>query len=222
MHSLDRRTFVMSAGALAALPAAAVAQSACVTSGLPAFLPTRLTVDCASRRNFRVYRQNTLYMGLTGVVSMSFVRGKWGSYTAGNLFLFPWLKPKGVALGPTKVWGAVMPVNATQYMAANPIKGTAFPVDEYFCDYVLQAPVNTFIGCIVDVPYTGVEAKFPWFTNVDKLTDGKGLGIDWTSSNLNNPWFGGDRTIPATDACNGAAWRKLIVDGLNQASVGLC
>ena len=67
-----------------------------------------------------------------------------------------------------------------------------------------------------------LEGRFDWFTNVPKLADGKGVGIDWTSSNLNNPWFGGSRTIPSKDICNGAAWRKLIVDGLMQASTGLC
>jgi len=56
----------------------------------------------------------------------------------------------------------------------------------------------------------------PW------LIDGKGVGIAWTSSNLNAPWFGGSQWIPNSDPCNGNAWRALIIDGLNQASVGLC
>lgn len=222
MNNLDRRTFLMSVGALSVLPATAMAQTACVTSGLPGFLPTRLTVDCASRRNFRLYRQNSVYMGLTGVVSMTFVRGRFGSYQAGNLFLFPWLKPKGIALGSTKVWGAVMPVNATQFMSATPVKGNGLPVDEAFCQSVIQAPTNQFIGCIVDTPYSPVESRFAWFTNVAKLADGKPVGIDWTSSNLNNPWFGGNQTVPDTNTCNGAAWRNLIVDGLNQASQAMC
>ena len=65
-----------------------------------------------------------------------------------------------------------------------------------------------------------MDAKFPWFTNV-KLADAS-VGIDWTSSNLNNGWFGGSRTIPSTADCNGGQWRKLIVDGLNQASAAIC
>jgi hypothetical protein len=66
----------------------------CVSGGLP-FLPNRLTVSCASQRNFRAFRQNSDYLGLAGVVSMTFVRGRQGSFEAGSLLLFPWLKPKG-------------------------------------------------------------------------------------------------------------------------------
>jgi len=210
----------MSAGALAALPTSAIAQTVCVTGGLPAFLPTRLTVDCASRRNYAIYRKNVGYMGLTGAVSMTTVRGRYGIYEAGNLFLFPWLKPKGQAFGPTKAWGTVLPVSATQMISMAPIKDATLPQDEYLCNYLLQVPGNAFIGCLVDVPYAGMDAKFPWFTNV-KLADAS-VGIDWTSSNLNNGWFGGSRTIPSTADCNGGQWRKLIVDGLNQASAAIC
>src|ERR1700736_1355067 len=71
------------------------AATQCITAPLPAFLPNRLTVDCASARNFRAFRQNPDYLGLAGTVSMSFVRGQFGTYQAGNLFLYPWLKPKG-------------------------------------------------------------------------------------------------------------------------------
>ena len=52
--------------------------------------------------------------------------------------------------------------------------------------------------------------------------DKHGIGIAWTSSNLNGPWFGGARWIPNTDDCKGNGWRKLIIDGLNQASVAAC
>src|SRR5262245_51810818 len=115
MSTMDRRTFMaLSAGALAAAPLeSALAQTACITGGLPAFLPSALTVDCASRKNYQVFRKNLDYVGLAGVVSMSFVRGKYGTYNAGNVFLFPWLKKKGVALGLSKDWGAVFPVSDT-------------------------------------------------------------------------------------------------------------
>ena len=61
MDSLSRRTFVgMSLGSVSAIcmpqPAAAAgAPAQCVTGGLQ-FLPNRLTVSCASRRNFRAFR----------------------------------------------------------------------------------------------------------------------------------------------------------------------
>src|SRR5947208_6771935 len=113
MTNLDRRAFLAGASALslASLPKIAAAQNACVTSGLPAFVPNRLTVDCATRRNFVIYRKNAAYMGLAGVVSMTYVQGKYGAYPAGNLFLFPWLNDKGQAFGPAKDWQTVVPTS---------------------------------------------------------------------------------------------------------------
>jgi hypothetical protein len=222
MTGVDRRAFFgMSVGAVALLrdPLSAMAQTpACVPGGVAQFLPVRLNVDCASRRNFQLFRQNSTNVGLAGVVSMTFVRGKYGNYDAGSLIVFPWLKPtgkSGVALP------AVVPVNSVQFMPSGPIPDATLPLDEYICNYRLQAPSAMFIGFQLDVPYSRLEGRFDWFTNT-KLADGKAVGIDWTSSNLNHPWFGGSRFIPNKDTCNGPARRKLIVDGLNQASSGLC
>jgi hypothetical protein len=197
-----------------------MAAAQCVTGPLPGFLPNRLTVDCASRMNFRLFRKNPTYIGLAGVVSMTFVRGKQGSYSAGNLFLFPWLKPKGRA--QSVVWPSVAPTDATQFVQASPIPNTYLPPSEYFCDFVLNAPSSNFIGFQLDEPHRNGREKLAWISNVDKLADGVPVGINWTSSNINRPWFGGNSCIPDTDACNGKAWRKVIVDGLNQASVGAC
>ena len=74
MRSYDRRAFLACAGALtvASLPGAGLAQTACVTSGLPPFVPNRLTVDCATRRNFALYRKYATYQGLAGCVSMTY------------------------------------------------------------------------------------------------------------------------------------------------------
>ena len=224
MGEFDRRTFLaLSAGAVATLgnPASVLAQQ-CVTGAYPSFLPNSLTVDCASRKNFQLFRQNSAYVGLAGAVSMTTVRGKLGTYQAGNLFLFPWLKPKGVALGPGKAWGAVVPANATAYAQADPVPNSLLPQDEYFCRLVLQAPINAFIGFAVDEPFGLDDLRLGYHSNVAALTDRKPAGIMWASSNLNHPWFGGSRRIPSTDICNGAAWRKLIVNGLQQASVGAC
>src|SRR4051794_11809138 len=123
MRRYDRRAFLASAGALslASLPGVSLAQTACVTSGLPPFVPNRLTVDCATRRNFANYRKNSLYMGLAGVVSMTYVKGLYGEYPAGNLFLFPWLNAKGAALGAAKDWQAVVPTSMARYITAKPI-----------------------------------------------------------------------------------------------------
>jgi hypothetical protein len=222
MSGLGRRAFLgVAAGAMSMLryPLSAAAQTpACVPGGMAQFLPVRLNVDCASRRNFQLFRKNTANVGLAGVVSMSFVRGRYGNYDAGSMIVFPWLKPKGQNDAELP---AVMPVNGTQFMSAAPIPDATLPVDDYFCIFRLQAPTAMFIGFQVDVPYGVLEGQFDWFSNV-KLADGKSVGIDWTSSNLNNPWFGGSRFIPNKDTCNGPAWRKLIVDGLMQASSGLC
>jgi hypothetical protein len=222
MSGLGRRAFLgVAAGAMSMLryPLSAAAQTpACVPGGMAQFLPVRLNVDCASRRNFQLFRKNTANVGLAGVVSMSFVRGRYGNYDAGSMIVFPWLKPKGRNDAELP---AVMPVNGTQFVSAAPIPDATLPVDDYFCIFRLQAPTAMFIGFQVDVPYSVLEGQFDWFSNV-KLADGKSVGIDWTSSNLNNPWFGGSRFIPNKDTCNGPAWRKLIVDGLMQASSGLC
>jgi hypothetical protein len=223
MSGFDRRAFLgMSVGAVSMLrhPLSAAAQTpACVPGGMAQFLPQRLNVDCASRRNFQLFRKNTDDIGLAGVVSMTFVRGTYGTYDAGSMIVFPWLKPKGQNRAALP---AVVPVNNVQFMPSGPIPDATLPVDEYFCNFRLQAPTAMFIGFQVDVPYSRLEGRLDWFTNVDKLADGKGVGIDWTSSNLNHPWFGGSRFIPNKDTCNGPAWRKLIVDGLMQASTALC
>src|SRR5882757_6892211 len=98
MTGLGRRAFFgLSVGAVSMLrnpPSAAAQTPACVRLGTAQFLPVRLNVDCASRQNFQLFRKNTGDVGLAGVVSMSFVRGKYGSYNAGSMMVFPWLKPK--------------------------------------------------------------------------------------------------------------------------------
>jgi len=226
MDNFSRRAFLgVSLGAAASMhqttPVLAAPQ--CVTGSLPGFLPTRLSVDCASRMNFRLFRKNPDYLGLAGVVSMTYVRGGQGSYDAGNLFLFPWLKPKGAAR--SIAWPSFAPVDARQYVQASPIPNENLPVDEYFLRIVLQAPWSNFIGFALEAsaaPAANSALQPAWATKLDKLADGAPVGIDWTSSNLNRSWFGGSSWIPNDETCNGAGWRKVIVDGLNQASVAAC
>ena len=223
MTELTRRALVgLSVGGLSALcvPPALLAATPpqCVTGPLPQFLPKMLSVDCATRHNFQTFRRNSDCLGLAGVVSMSFVSGGQGQYPAGNLFLFPWVKPKG----KKKTFSALMPTSATLCVNATPIPGGTLPPDEFFCRFILQAPMTSFIGFQVDVPYDAFEPKLGWASNVDRLRDGKGVGVDWTSSNLNSPWFGGSHCIPNNDACEGQAWRKLIVAGLERASAPAC
>ena len=228
MNQVDRRSFLRaSAGALtlASLPEIAFAQTppvVCVTNGLPPFLPNRLSVDCASKQNFAIWRNNADYMGLAGCVSMTTVTGKYGTYPAGNLFLMPWLNKKGQAFGVGRNWGTVMPISSTQSMAAAPIPNWRLPLDEYFIRYQLMAQPAMFIGFRADAPFPRPQSRFAWYSNVEKLADGLPIGIGWTSSNLNGPWFGGSRWIPNGTDCNGARWRALIIDGLTQASAAVC
>ena len=226
MSGLSRRKFVAmsvsGASVLCCSPAALAATEQCVSSGLPDFQPNSLTVDCASRRNFQAFRQNPDYLGLVGVVNMSFVRGGLGTYQAGNLFLFPWLKPKGQALGARRTWPAVLPVNPMLYVNSAPIPNANFPLDEYYCRVLLKAPWSYFIGFQLDKPLSTSDARFAWFTNVDKLADGQGVGICWAGGNLNAAWFAGSSWIPNTNVCNGKAWRHMIITAINHASVGAC
>lgn len=138
----------------------------CVTGPLPGFLPNWLTVDCASRMNFRLYRKNLEALGLAGVDSMTFVRAKIGAYGAGNLFLFPWLSPKGRA--QQIVWPSVAPTDSTQFILNHPIPSHFLPQDEHLCNWVLQAPSLNFIGFQVRAPFGKGRAKLPWVTNVTK------------------------------------------------------
>src|SRR5882757_9550531 len=153
MTGLGRRAFFgISVGAVSMLrhPLSAVAQTpACVPGGMAQFLPQRLNVDCASRQNFQLFRKNTGDVGLAGVVSMSFVRGKLGSYNAGSMMVFPWLKPKSKN---SAALPAVVPVNSVQFMSSGPIPDATLPPDEYFCNFRLQAPRAMYIGFQVDAP----------------------------------------------------------------------
>ena len=59
-----------------------------------------------------------------------------------------------------------VPVSSVQFMPSGPIPDGTLPLDEYFCRFRLQAPIKMFIGFQVDVPYSRVEARFDWFSNV--------------------------------------------------------
>jgi hypothetical protein len=229
MSNFSRREFVgasVSTAAMLSWPrfATAVPAQCNAAAGLPTSLGHQLTVDCASRQNFKAFRRYSDYLGLAGVVSMRPVQSSYGSFDAGNLFLFPWLKPAGQDLLKERhmSWSTVVPASARLSASADPIPGGTLPLDEYFCRVVLKSPWTSFIGFQVDVPFTAAQAHLAWFTNVDKLADGEGVGIDWTSANLNEIWFEGSRWIPGTDGCSGTAWRQMIIDGLYQAAAGGC
>src|ERR1044072_34447 len=159
MQILNRRAFLATAGAASLVSLSPTISSAavCITGGLPQFLPNRLTVDCATRINFANYRKNADYQGLAGVVTMTSTKGKYGTYPAGNLFLFPWLNAAGIKLGAAKDWQSVIPTPLTRTTQAGPIRGWTLPLDEYFCRVVLQAPIENFIGFRIDAPVAGAN-----------------------------------------------------------------
>ena len=88
------------------------------------------------------------------------------------------------------------------------------PPDEFFCHYVLKAPWQSFISCTLDMPIAREIGAWPWHSNVE--IGGATIGIRWTSSNLNHPWFAGSRWIPESD--DGQIWRARIIDGVRRAA----
>ena len=225
MSTLDRRAFLFaSVGALSATTgiANAAPTQQCSSPLLPrAVVPNRLLVDCATRRNFQLFRANPDYVGLTGLVSLNVVQGKLGTYPAGTMMIFPRLTPNGVALGEGRAWPSYITTGNNVLTQVDAIRMLTLPADDYFCRIVLKAPWTNFIGFSVDVASV-LQPNQVWATSVDKLADGKGVNIDWSSANLNAPWFGGSRWIPESRQCQGNAWRTVIIDGLSQASVGAC
>lgn len=211
MTGLNRRTFFgVSAGGLSALHAQSAAMAA-----LPAGLfnpPSRAFVEQASALNLRLFLQNKTTLGLTGLLSMTPVEGKLGSYGRDALLLFPFKRAASSPDLPAFLPGrsAVEPVIETVAMTP----GGLSP-DDYFCNFVLKAPREGFISFSVGTPFVNGAQKQPWHTNVDNIGGGS-IGIGWTSSNLNHPWFAGSRWIPDRD--DGSHWRARIIDGVRQAS----
>lgn len=223
MRAVTRRCFAgMSLGGLATvgLPTRVLAAAQCI-AGATSSIPNRLAVDCASRQNFRLFRQYPTYFGLAGVVSMASAEGYWSTYAPGSMLLFPWFKPDGLAQRNV-VFNAAFPISATTSSHAQPIPGSTLPQDEYLCRFVLRAPCQDFIGFLVDTPFPVDHTRSGWCSNIAQLADGGGVGVDWTSSNLNRAWFGGSNCVPSTDDCHGDVWRALIADGLNQVATSAC
>ena len=95
------------------------------------------------------------------------------------------------------------------------------PPDEYFCNYVLKAPSRSFISFSVGAPFSHGAQKRVWHTNVDNI-GGRSVGIGWTSSNLNHPWFAaaaGFRIV--TRANTGAPASSKACAGCGSSSIGI-
>jgi hypothetical protein len=181
-------------------------------------LPSRRDVDSSNALNLRLFLQNKDTLGLTGVMSTSSVEGALGSYAAATLFLFPFNR------GPASQNGrAFLPGRdaAGALIQAAPMTPTGLPPDEYYCNYVLRAPRESFIGFSVDTPRVRRAEKRPWFTNVDNIGNGS-VNIGWTSANLNHLRFEGSHWIPDGEDGDGKYWRARIIEGVRQVSTMAC
>lgn len=211
MSGLSRRFFLgVSVGGLSVLHGQSTALAA-----LPAGLfspPSRASVEQANALNLRLFLQNKDALGLTGLLSMTPVEGKLGSYGRDALLLFPFKRAASSPDLPAFLPGrsAVEPVIETVAMTP----GGLSP-DDYFCNFVLKAPREGFISFSVGTPFVNGAQKHAWHTNVDNIGGGS-IGIGWTSSNLNHPWFAGSRWIPTT--AKGKHWRGHIVSELRRLS----
>lgn len=181
-------------------------------------VPSRLSIPCASRQNFRLFRQNSSQMGLVGVVN---IVNAGGAFDAGTMFLYPWLKLAGQGLR-NSVAAAALPSDPWQSFPARFIPDASLPQDQYLCRYVLNLPWQCFIAFSVDIPPANEHAQTAWRTSIPKLSDGAAVAIDWTSSTLNPTWFAGSHVIPDQAACNGSAWRAAITKAVDQAATASC
>ena len=144
-------------------------------------------------------------------MAMRPVDGKLGSYPAGSLFLFPFNRD---ATSTSELAHLPGPDAARPLVKAAPMTTLGLPPDEFFCHYVLQAPWQSFISCTLDMPIAREIGAWPWHSNVE--IGGATIGVRWTSSNLNHPWFAGSRWIPESD--DGQIWRARIIDGVRRAA----
>ena len=211
MTGLNRRTFFgVSVGGLSALHGQSAALAALPSDAFG--LPWQANADYASALNLKQFLQNKATLGLTGLVSMTPVAGELGSYAQATLLLFPFkhsaASPDLQAFLPGR--SAVEPPIATVAMTPG-----GLPPDEYLCNYVIKLPRQSFISFSVGAPFAHGAEKRPWHSNVDNIGGGT-IGIGWTSSNLNHPWFAGSRWIP--DRGEGKYWRARIIEGVRQAS----
>ncbi len=145
-------------------------------------------------------------------MAMRLVDGRLGSYPSGSLLLFPFNRDAMVARELAHLPG---PDAASPAIKTAPMTTLGLPPDEFFCHYVLKAPWQNFISCTLDAPLAREIGMSPWHNNVE--IGGTTVGICWTSSNLNHPWFAGSRWIPESD--EGQVWRARIIEGVRRAAV---
>jgi hypothetical protein len=210
METPSRRSFLaISAGGFCAIHSADTALAAMQVGSIES--PVSLRINLANALNFRLFAQNTSTLGLTAVMAMRPVDGGLGSYPSSSLFLFPFSRDAASARELAHLPG---PDAASPLIQTAPMTTLGLPPDEVFCHYVLKAPWQKFISCTLDAPIAREIGTSPWHSNVE--IGGMAIGIRWTSSNLNHPWFAGSRWIPESD--DGQVWRARIIDGVRRAA----
>jgi len=212
VSGLSRRSFIgVSVGGLSALYTQGVG-----LAGTPADtgeLIRRANIDYASSLNLDLFLQDTNTLGLAGLLAMAPARGERGNYDAGALFLFPFKYAKSDLEFPAFLPGSSA---AKRLVAAAAMTPAGLPPDDYYCSYVLRATRENFIAFSIGAPFTGRAQKWPWHTNVDNIR-GCSIGVGWTSSNFNHPWFAGSRWIP--DSGSGKTWRARIIEGIRRVAL---
>lgn len=207
MNTPSRREFLaISVGSFCAVDSAGAAQVAFQVG-----TPVSARIIRANALNFQLFVQNRSTLGLTAIMAMRPVDGKLGSYPAGSMLLFPFNRDAASASERAFLPGSSA---STPLIASVPMMTLGLPPDEYFCHYVLKAPWQSFISCTLDQPIAREIGVWPWHSNV--LIGHETVGIRWTSSNLNGPWFAGSRWIPESD--EGNVLRTRIIDGVHRAA----
>lgn len=221
-----RRTFLGGSCALAFAGKESLAYAADSQQCLSSYVPASLTLTCATRKNYETFRDNSERIHLAGLVSLVNFKGQYGQYNAGTLFLFPVLRP--AYLQPKAKPGVKLPEIAGLLPRTATDSIVLPPLDAGHNEESLVGRLSPeahalkrFVGFGVDVAASDGRSRLSRFTE-GKLPDGKSIRIEWTVSNLNRSWFAGSPTIPQDQTCDGASWRKLIVEGLKQATSRAC
>ena len=209
MFDLSRRTFfAISAGGVSALnadPSSALLIQRSTTSIPSAHL------ELANALNLRVFSASKGTLGLAGLMSMRAANGEFGRYDDASLLLFPFKRGLANRDPPAFLAGSD---TTRSIIAAVAMDAGGLAADEYFCHFVLKAAPESFIGFELGTPFPRSASRWPWRSNVE--IGSNVVGMHWTSSNLNHPWFAGSRWIP--DDEYGRVWRSRIIEGLRRAA----
>jgi hypothetical protein len=211
MNTVNRRAFLATAAVgLCTTPGTSLLQASQQIHGSQT--PQSPRISFANALNFSSFVQNKEKLALSAVMAMRPIACKAGSYPSGSLFLFPFSQRNSQASSAA----AFLPGSdaGAPLIATAPMATLGLPPDEFFCHYVIQAPPQSFIGCEVGAPVAHNDSRGPWHGNV--VIAGETVGFRWTSSNLNDPWFGGSRWIPESD--EGNPCRDRFIDGVRHAA----